>query len=239
METTRKAVVLLSGGLDSTTLLYRICGAGYKAHALSVNYGQRHEKEIKFARRSADRLGVAHSVVDLTTVTDLLAGSSLTDPSLAVPEGHYAEETMKATVVPNRNAMMLAVAFAIASAQGAKCVAVAVHAGDHAVYPDCRPEFITSFQAMQDTSLDSHIELVAPMVTVTKVDIVREAVSLGVPIEDTWSCYNGREKHCGRCGTCVERAWAIAECGVPDPTAYEDSNYWRRAMAGGAPAASS
>jgi 7-cyano-7-deazaguanine synthase len=226
-----KAVVLLSGGLDSTTLFYRLAEEGYALHGLSCDYGQRHRKEMEFARRTAHRLGAAHDVVDLTSITHLLATSALTNPSIDVPEGHYEEETMKVTVVPNRNAIMLTAAFGVAQSIGACVVAAAVHSGDHAIYPDCRREFVERFQAMQDASLGEHIELRTPYLDRDKVDIAREAGRLGVPLAETWSCYRGDARHCGRCGTCVERAWAIAEAGLPDPTPYQDPGYWREVMA--------
>lgn len=226
-----KAVVLLSGGLDSTTLFYRLAQEGYDLHAVSCDYGQRHRKEIEFARRTAERLGAKHDVVDLTSITHLLATSALTNPSIEVPEGHYEGETMKVTVVPNRNAIMLTAAFGVAQSIGGAMVAVAVHSGDHAIYPDCRREFIERFQAMQDVSLGEHIALGAPYLDVDKVEIAREAGRLGIPLAETWSCYQGDTHHCGRCGTCVERAWAIAEAGLPDPTPYQDGDFWRRVMA--------
>jgi 7-cyano-7-deazaguanine synthase len=226
-----KAVVLLSGGLDSTTLFYRLAEEGYDLHGLSCDYGQRHRKEMEFARRTASRLDAAHNVVDLTSISHLLTTSALTNPSIDVPEGHYEGETMKITVVPNRNAIMLTAAFGVAQSIGAEVVAVAVHSGDHAIYPDCRREFIERFQAMQDASLGEHIELRTPYLDVDKVAIAREAGRLGVPLSETWSCYKGDTHHCGRCGTCVERAWAIAEAGIPDPTQYQDGDYWRRVMA--------
>lgn len=231
-----KAVVLLSGGLDSTTLTYRLAEEGYDLHALSVDYGQRHRKEMQFARDTAKRLGVPHDVIDLTSVTHLLTSSALTNHAVGVPEGHYESDTMKLTVVPNRNAMMLSIAFSIAQSVGARVVAVAVHSGDHAIYPDCRADFIERFQHMQDASLGEHIELLAPYLPVDKVAIAREAVRLEVPLGDTWSCYNGDEHHCGRCGTCVERAWAIAEAGILDPTTYQDAAFWKQMMVGCGPA---
>jgi 7-cyano-7-deazaguanine synthase len=226
-----KAVVLLSGGLDSTTLFYRLRAQGYDLHGLSVDYGQRHRKEMLFAERTAARLGAAFDVVDLTSVTHLLSTSALTNRSIAIPEGHYESDMMKLTVVPNRNAMMLTTAFAVAQSTGATAVAVAVHSGDHAIYPDCRTEFIERFQQMQDASLGEHIELLAPYLSVDKVAIAGDAARFGVPLAETWSRYGGGEYHCGRCGTCVERAWAIAEAGIPDPTRYEDAEFWKHAMA--------
>jgi len=225
-----KAVVLLSGGLDSTTLFYRLAEEGYDLHGLSCDYGQRHRKEMEFARRTAARLGAAYDIVDLTSITHLLATSALTNPSIDIPEGHYEGETMRITVVPNRNAIMLTAAFGVAQSIGASVVAVAVHSGDHAIYPDCRKEFIERFQEMQDASLGEHIELRTPYLQTDKVAIAREAGQLGVPLAETWSCYKGDAHHCGRCGTCVERAWAITEAGLPDPTRYQDPGFWRQVM---------
>jgi 7-cyano-7-deazaguanine synthase len=233
-----KAVVLLSGGLDSTTLFYRLAEEGYDLRGLCCDYGQRHRKEMDFARRTAARLGAALDIVDLTSLTHLLATSALTNPSISVPEGHYEGDMMKITVVPNRNAIMLTAAFGVAHSIGAMVVAAAVHSGDHAIYPDCRREFIERFQVMQDASLGEHVELRTPYLDVDKVAIAREAGRLGVPLAETWSCYKGDAQHCGRCGTCVERAWAITEAGLPDPTVYQDPGYWRNVMASRAAVAS-
>lgn len=230
-----RALVLLSGGLDSTTLFHRLHAEGFQLHGLSIDYGQRHRREIDFARRTADHLGATYDVVDLTSVTHLLTTSALTNPSLPIPEGDYEEDRMRQTVVPNRNAMMLATAFGVAQSTGARMVATAVHSGDHALYPDCRREFIERFQEMQDVSLGEHIELHTPYLDLDKTDIAHEAGRLDVPIEETWSCYNGGTVHCGRCGTCVERAWALHQAGVPDPTRYLDNRYWRQVLGKSAP----
>ena len=161
-------------------------------------------------------------------------GGVLETDDVAVPDGHYAEETMKITVVPNRNAIMLTIAFGLAAAQGAEAVAVAVHGGDHFIYPDCRPGFIDSFQVMQDHALDGYanVRLQAPFVTISKADIVAEGARHGTPFADTWSCYKGGAHHCGRCGTCVERREAFHLAGVADPTVYEDPDFWRHATGG-------
>jgi 7-cyano-7-deazaguanine synthase len=174
-------------------------------------------------------LGVAHSTSDVSGVGAMLSGSALTD-DVDVPDGHYEEETMKATVVPNRNAIMLAIAYGVASAQGVDAVATAVHGGDHFIYPDCRPEFITSFEVMQNHALAgySEIALYTPFVEISKADIAREGARLNVPFADTWSCYKGGEIHCGRCGTCVERREAFEIAGVDDPTEYADRDYWKQ-----------
>lgn len=216
-----RVIVLLSGGLDSTTLGAWHHQRGDEVHALSVHYGQRHAKELDAARAVAAWYGWRHDIVDLSAVGALLTGSSQTDPAVAVPHGHYAAETMKLTVVPNRNAMLLAVATAVAVARHAGAVSYAAHAGDHFVYPDCRPEFVDAFEvAMRLGNVgfgDPALALVRPFITRTKTDIAALANALGVPTYLTWSCYEGGLVHCGRCGTCVERKEAL---GADDPTVY-------------------
>ena len=162
-----------------------------------------------------------------TAITPYLKGSALTD-NVAVPEGHYAAETMKQTIVPNRNSIMLAVAFGVAAGQGYNAVAMAIHAGDHFIYPDCRPDFVEMFERMEQKAMEGmwDIKLLTPFVTITKADIARHAHTLNVPIAETWSCYKGGAIHCGRCGTCVERREAFALAKIDDPTVYEDSTFW-------------
>lgn len=227
-----KAIVICSGGLDSVTLAHKIAHEGEVAGLITFNYGQRHKKETDFARRCAERLGVPFQEVDITTIGALLTGSALTD-DVDVPDGHYAEETMRTTVVPNRNAIMLAIAFGAAAAVGADTVATAVHGGDHFIYPDCRPDFIAAFNKMQGLAMDGYadVTLYAPFVNNPKDDIVRAGHAIDVPYVDTWSCYKGGEKHCGRCGTCVERREAFYLAGVNDPTDYEDADFWIEARA--------
>lgn len=224
-------IVICSGGLDSVTLAHKTAAERRLAALLSFDYGQRHVKEIESARACAARLGVPHRVVDLRGVGAALSGSALTD-DVDVPDGHYAEDTMKITIVPNRNAIMLAVAFGMAAAQKAGAVAAAVHGGDHFIYPDCRPGFIAAFQAMQDHALEgvAEVNLWTPYVQGSKADIVADGAHLGVPFAETWSCYKGGLRHCGRCGTCVERREAFHLAGVADPTAYDDPDYWRAAV---------
>ncbi|WP_417814009.1 7-cyano-7-deazaguanine synthase QueC [Thalassospira alkalitolerans] len=228
-----KTIVVCSGGLDSVTLAYKVAREHSLHSLISFDYGQRHKKELDYAARAASDLGVKHHVVDLTSVGGLLGGSSLTSDDIDVPDGHYAEETMRITVVPNRNAIMFAVAFGAAAAAGADAVATAVHGGDHFIYPDCRPDFITSFQTMQNHALEGvrDVTLYTPFVNVSKADIALEAGRLAVPIDRTWSCYKGHETHCGRCGTCVERREALELARMPDPTVYEDREYWKQARA--------
>lgn len=216
-----KAIAIVSGGMDSVTLAYLLASQGHALHLLSFDYGQRHLKELDYARRCAAKLGVQYDVIDLSTLTHLLRGSALTDAKIAVPEGHYAAPSMAVTVVPNRNAVMLAIAYAVAVAEGAERVAIGVHAGDHPVYPDCRPSFIGAFEAMEVRATDRDIELYAPFVYMSKQDIVAVGAQLGVPYADTWSCYKGGKFHCGKCGTCVERREAFLLAGVNDPTEYQ------------------
>ncbi|SER82449.1 7-cyano-7-deazaguanine synthase QueC [Rhizobium sp. NFR03] len=225
-----KTLVVCSGGLDSVTLAHHVARDHHLAGLLSFDYGQRHRRELAFAAEAAQRLRVPHYLIDIGPIGAHLTGSALTD-DIAVPDGHYAEETMKATVVPNRNAIMLTIAFGLAAAQGLDAVAVAVHGGDHFIYPDCRPDFIRSFQTMQNHALDGYaaVTLYAPYVERSKADIVTDGAGNGTPFARTWSCYKGGEAHCGRCGTCVERREAFHLAGIPDPTLYEDDDFWREA----------
>lgn len=225
-----RTLVVCSGGLDSVTLAHKAAGEHRLIHLLSFAYGQRHARELDYARRCAERLGVTHDVVDITDVGSRLTGSALTSGE-DVPEGYYAADTMRVTVVANRNAIMLSIAFGLAVAKQAEAVAAAMHGGDHFIYPDCRPAFVDAFAAMQHLALDglAHVALATPFLRCSKADIVREGARLGVPFAETWSCYRGGERHCGRCGTCVERREAFALAGVPDPTSYDDPEYWRTA----------
>ncbi|MFH8991459.1 7-cyano-7-deazaguanine synthase QueC [Streptomyces sp. NPDC017940] len=220
----RHAVVIASGGLDSTAAAYLLAAQGASVSLLSFDYGQRHRKELQCAAQIADLLGAAHEVVDLTAVGRLLGGSALTDAGLDVPDGHYTDETMRITVVPNRNAIMLEVAAAVAVATKADAVAFGAHAGDHFIYPDCRPDFFekitAAIRAGNEGFLADGFQLVAPFLHVTKADIVETAAGLNVPFELTWSCYKGGEVHCGTCGTCTERREAFDLAGVADPTPY-------------------
>ena len=219
-----KAVAIVSGGMDSVTLAYLLASEEFSLHLLAVNYGQRHLKELEYARLCAERLGAEFDVVDISGVGRLLKGSALTD-DVPVPHGNYAAANIAITVVPNRNVILLSIAYGAAVAEGAEVVAIGVHAGDHFVYPDCRLEFIEAFDTMQKKAVegfgDDSLRLYAPFVEWSKADIVATGARLGVPYADTWSCYEGGEVHCSKCGTCVERIEAFRMAGVQDPTVYE------------------
>lgn len=224
------SIVLLSGGMDSTTVLYHAIADGRDPKlALSFYYGQRHANELQYARKIAAGVEVRHSIISLSDITEFLKGSALTD-DVDVPHGHYAEDNMRMTIVPNRNSMMLNIAAAIAIGMGIRFVYAAMHAGDHPVYPDCRPEFIRSLTETLRIATETDVEVLTPFIFSTKAEIVRRGYELCVPFERTWSCYQGGNVHCGRCGTCVERAEAFALAGVEDPTLYDDPNFWKEAV---------
>ncbi len=220
-----KTLVICSGGLDSVTLAHKIAVEHELIGLIAFDYGQRHKKELAYAEKCAKTLNVAYDMIDISSVGALLRGSALTD-NVDVPDGHYAEDSMKLTVVPNRNAIMLTIAYGIASSRGADAVATAVHGGDHFIYSDCRPDFAKSFQNMQDFALDEHIKLYTPFIDISKAGIAAQSAEFNVPEIDTWSCYKGGENHCGRCGTCVERIEAFHIAKVPDPTKYDDPDFW-------------
>ncbi|MEC9198813.1 MAG: 7-cyano-7-deazaguanine synthase QueC [Pseudomonadota bacterium] len=227
-----KTIVICSGGLDSVSLAHMVADQHTLTRLVSFDYGQRHRKELDYAARAATRLGVPHDIIDMRPIGAALTGSALTD-NIDVPDGHYAEETMKITVVPNRNAIMLAIAFGVAAANKDDAVATAVHGGDHFIYPDCRPAFTQAFEVMQKAALDGYadVSLYTPFVHRSKADIVTEGAKHNTPFADTWSCYKGGAHHCGRCGTCVERREAFHLAGVEDPTIYEDPDFWEKAVA--------
>ena len=214
-----KTILIYSGGLDSTVLLFKLLREGHEVCALGVNYGQRHRKELDAATAICAKLGVEYRIADLSAIRPLLGGSQ-TDDSVAVPHGHYAAETMKLTVVPNRNMIMLSVAIAWAISTKSESVSYAAHGGDHAIYPDCREEFASALNTAAMLADWHPVNIDRPFVKMSKADIVALGNRLGVPMEMTWSCYEGGEHHCGKCGTCVERREAFQLTGVPDLTTY-------------------
>lgn len=216
----KDAVLILSGGMDSVTLLYdqreRV------ALAISFDYGSNHNaREIPFARLHCERLGIPHITIPLDFMTKYFK-SSLLEGADAIPEGHYADENMKSTVVPFRNGIMLSIAVGIAESRELKYVMMANHSGDHTIYPDCTPEFVDAFNAAAVAGTFVKVGLLSPFTHLTKGQIAARGRELGIDYAETWSCYKGGEKHCGKCGTCVERKEALAEAGIADPTEYED-----------------
>jgi len=222
----KKAVVVLSGGMDSATALFQAIADGYNVYTISFNYGQRHKKELEYAKKISEKAGVVeHRIVDITTINSLVSNSSLTNENIEVPEGHYAQDNMKITVVPNRNMIMYSIAIGYAVNIKAQAMYVGVHAGDHAIYPDCRPEFIELLDVIAKVAnegfVDKSFRIIAPFVYKSKSAIASIGSKLDVPFELTWSCYKGGNYHCGKCGTCVERKEAFKLSKVKDRTIYE------------------
>ena len=218
-------VAVVSGGLDSAVLAHHLRADGWELRLVSFDYGQRHRVELDHATAMAASMGAEHDVVDLRAVGALLSGSALTDDAVEVPDGHYTAESMKTTVVANRNAIFAMVATGVAVAEGAGAVGLGIHAGDHAIYPDCRPPFVAAAEHLAKVANEGFVaesfQLLAPFLAWSKADIVTRGAELDVPFAGTWSCYKGGAVHCGTCGTCVERIEAFELAGVPDPTEYE------------------
>lgn len=215
-----KAVVILSGGLDSTVLLYHCLAEGLEVHPLAVDYGQKHKKEIGYALHTCDELNLELEIADLTGITKLISNSSQTSDA-EVPTGRYDDASMKLTVVPNRNMIMLSVAGGYAINLKAGRLYYGAHGGDHAIYPDCRDTFVDPLRQALANADWHEVVLLAPFTKMTKADIVTLGAKLNVPFNQTWSCYVGGKYHCGRCGTCQERAEAFQLAGVDDPTIYQ------------------
>lgn len=218
-----KGVAIVSGGMDSVTMAYLLVSQGHDIHILSFIYGQKHVKEIMYAEMCSTDLGYPHSVV---TVPIFGGHSALTDDKVDIPEGHYAAPSMAATVVPNRNAIFLSLAYSLAISRGYDFVAAGMHAGDHPIYPDCRPEFTKAFEEMEGLATEGHsveggVKLWTPFINEYKHNIVSVGAFVKVPFEKTWSCYKGDDVHCGKCGTCVERIEAFQLAEVEDPTVYD------------------
>ena len=216
----KDALIVISGGMDSTTMLYE-----YKdeiALAVTFDYGAKHgAKEIPLAKMHCERLGIEHIVIEMDFMTKYFE-SSLLKGGEDIPEGRYDDENMHSTVVPFRNGIMLAIACGLAESRGLKRLMLANHAGDHAIYPDCREGFVKAMSMATQEGTYDHISIYAPYTNLTKGDIARHGKALGLNYAETWSCYKGGEVHCGKCGTCVERREALAEAGIDDPTVYKE-----------------
>lgn len=222
----RKIIVIYSGGMDSFTLLndvlesYRM--SMYEILALSFNYGQRHAKELEYAKRVTTDLGISHTIVNMVDIgNQLLQGSSQTEERIQVPEGHYTEESMKQTVVPNRNMIMLSLAVGYAISVNADIVMYGAHSGDHAIYPDCRSEFVEAMNKVTSIANWQSVRIFAPYMNFHKGQIASIGKRLHLDYGMAWTCYKGGDKACGRCGACHERLEAMAYAGIEDPLEYE------------------
>lgn len=212
-----KVIILLSGGMDSTTLLYLMKETENEVKALTINYSQRHNKEILAAGKTCAGLGIPWIMLNLNDLKYVMKGSSLTD-NIPVPEGRYDEEAMKQTVVPNRNMIFLSIAAAWSISLGYNAIAYAAHTGDHAIYPDCREEFFRSCETtINEGNWGDSIALLAPFISYNKTDILRLGQVLNVDYSLTWTCYKGDLMPCGKCGSCIERAEAFKKAGIIDP----------------------
>lgn len=217
-----KTVVLVSGGMDSVTALYDSAGKCDVVAGFSFNYGAKHnDREIPFAGVHCRKLGIRHEVISLAFMNQLFR-SDLLKSGGEVPEGHYEELTMKRTVVPFRNGIMMAIAAGIAESMGAQRLVIAAHSGDHAIYPDCREDFMKSMGEAIRLGTYGQIEVIRPFISMGKAEIAKRGFDLGVDFSQTWSCYKGGDLHCGKCGTCVERREAFLVAGIKDPTAYKE-----------------
>ena len=217
-----KAVVIYSGGMDSFTILNKALKEGYELYALTFNYGQRHSKEIEFAKDVCAELGINHRIIDITAINQVLHSSALTtSSSIDIPEGHYEAANMKSTVVPNRNMILLSLAIGYAVDIGASKVYYGAHSGDHAIYPDCRPDFVHAMNKVAKLANYEPVDIVTPYLNSSKTEILADGLSIGLDYGKTWTCYNGREKACGKCGSCIERLEAFAENNATDPLPYE------------------
>ncbi|GAC30360.1 7-cyano-7-deazaguanine synthase QueC [Brumicola pallidula] len=216
-----KVVVIYSGGMDSYTVLNKAMQQGYDVHAVSFNYGQRHSKELLFAKKVCEQHNIEHKVVDISSINQLIGGSALTD-DIDVPQGHYQEESMKTTVVPNRNMIMLSMAVGYAVSIEAEAVYFGAHSGDHAIYPDCRTEFVDAMNDVCKIANYQAVEVRAPYLAASKTDILREGLAMDLDYNDTWTCYNGQDKACGKCGACQERLEAFSENNTIDPIDYQN-----------------
>lgn len=217
-----KALIILSGGLDSTTALYWAKSQYNEIEALTFNYGSKHNDiEYSYAKRTCEKLGVKLTRIDLDFINKYFK-SDLLKSGGEIPEGYYNEENMKSTVVSFRNGIMLSIAAGFAESNNCDVLVLGNHSGDHAIYPDCRPEFIKGIKEAVYQGTEKHIEVVSPFCNMSKADIVKLGSELGVDFSLTYSCYKGGEKHCGKCGTCTERKEAFGQAGVKDPTEYEE-----------------
>ena len=221
-EINRKAVILVSGGMDSVTALYDAVRKYQVLSGISFDYGAKHNgREIPFAASHCRHLGIPHRVISLDFINRWFT-SDLLKTGGEIPEGHYAESTMKQTVVPFRNGIMMSIAAGLAESAGARGLVIAAHSGDHAIYPDCREAFMKSMGEAIRLGTYLQVDVIRPFIAMNKAEIAKRGQELGVDFSQTWSCYRGGDLHCGKCGTCVERREAFIMAGIKDPTVYKE-----------------
>lgn len=216
MENRIKTICVLSGGMDSTTLLYHLLDLGHEVKCISFNYGQRHVRELEQAKKTCEKLGLEHKIIDMAFMRNIASNSSLTG-EIATPHGHYEAENMKLTVVPNRNMIMASIAIGWAVNLDYDTIALGVHAGDHAIYPDCRPAFVSALKNIAAVANFKSIEILAPFLLMDKGDIAIRGKELAVDYSMSHTCYEGTEVPCGLCGACQERKQAFEKAGIIDP----------------------
>jgi len=221
-----KVVMILSGGMDSTTLLYKLINENKDVYVLTFNYSQKHAKELICANEVCRGLGLRdkHKIINIEAIHDLIRNSALTNKNIKIPHGHYNDETMKLTVVPNRNMIFLSLAIAYAVSLNVNKVYYGAHKGDHTIYPDCREEFVNKLNEVSKIANYVPVEVISPFINMSKTDILKEGLALNTPYYLTWSCYEGRLKACGKCGSCVERLEAFKNNNVEDVLVYEVEN---------------
>lgn len=216
-----KVLPVVSGGMDSVTMLHELIYRGYEIdEVISYNYGQRHVKELDFVAWNVEHLGLKHKIIDISFMAQLLDQSALTGDT-EVPEGHYEQDNMSLTVVPNRNMILASIAIGRAVNNGAEAIALGVHSGDHAIYPDCRPEFISALRTASLIANYQLIDVLAPYLEMDKGKIIERGLTIGVDYSHTWTCYKGLEKACGVCGSCQERLEGFSQNSIEDPLEYE------------------
>lgn len=225
-EVNKRVVLIYSGGSDSYTLLHYLLATHQQVLALSFDYGQRHRVELSYARAECARAGVAHTIVDAGFLRAISRASALTSTT-PVPEGFYESDTMRQTVVPNRNMILLSIAAAFALNNGCSSIAYGAHAGDHAIYADCRPAFVHAMQDVLYECDEQPVKLLAPFIGLDKRGIYRWGIDRGLDYARSWTCYKGGELACGKCGACVERLHAFYDIGVVDPAPYADREYFK------------
>jgi len=216
----KKAIVVFSGGLDSTTLLHYVKSLGYEVYGISFDYNQRHKKELDYAKYWGKKLCKEFKIIDISFMKQIADNSSLLNDK-EIPHDHYTNENQKITVVPNRNMIMLSIAVAWAENIKAEKVFFGPHANDYTIYPDCRPDFVDAINKASKLATYNHIKIEAPFVDIQKWQIVSLGTKLGIDYSKTWSCYEGKEKHCGKCSACQERKETFKILGIKDPTEYD------------------